>query len=299
MRDDWERQIAVIGSGGIPQAPDLFAGYIHRDEGHPPPLFAGRRGRDRGPAGRRRSRRLPVGAAGGRAGGVADPERRNAAENRRADDAVGRPSASGWPPTPTAAGESRGEHALSAGALGNPPVYAGRLDEMAEDLKTRLAAGWRVTVATDQVDRVSELLEERGLYPRRERGKRAMRPAPLPAGTIEVQPSGPRRRLDVGKAARPAYWTAWSCSVSASAPGGVTKRSMAEHRAFAQNLVEGEHVVHIDHGIAKFSGLVRMETGGVERDYLLLVFDRGDKLYVPIDQSDRVTRYSGGGRARP
>jgi len=42
-----------------------------------------------------------------------------------------------------------------------------------------------------------------------------------------------------------------------------------------------------------------METGGVEREYLLLVFDRGDKLYVPIDQSDRVTRYSGGGRARP
>jgi transcription-repair coupling factor (superfamily II helicase) len=53
----------------------------------------------------------------------------------------------------------------------------------------------------------------------------------------------------------------------------------------------------VDHGVARFVGLTRMESGGVEREYLLLEFERGDKLYVPIEQSDRVTRYGGGGQS--
>src|SRR5699024_2936361 len=57
--------------------------------------------------------------------------------------------------------------------------------------------------------------------------------------------------------------------------------------------------VHVDHGIGKFLGLMRMETQGIEREYLLLEYEKGDKLYVPVDQSDRVTRYATGGVAAP
>ena len=42
-------------------------------------------------------------------------------------------------------------------------------------------------------------------------------------------------------------------------------------------------------------GLTREANDGVEREYLLLEYAKGDKLYVPVDQSDRVTRYTGGG----
>ena len=73
------------------------------------------------------------------------------------------------------------------------------------------------------------------------------------------------------------------------------RRPISDSIAFAQSLTPGEFVVHIDHGIAQFKGLVRLEQGGVEREYLLLEYARGDKLYVPVDQSDRVSRYSGGG----
>lgn len=55
----------------------------------------------------------------------------------------------------------------------------------------------------------------------------------------------------------------------------------------------GDYVVHSSHGIALFSGMVRQEAAGVERDYLLLSYAEGDKLYVPIEQIDRVTRYVG------
>ncbi len=55
----------------------------------------------------------------------------------------------------------------------------------------------------------------------------------------------------------------------------------------------GDYVVHSTHGIALFKGMVKQETAGVERDYLLLAYAEGDKLYVPVEQIDRVTRYVG------
>lgn len=55
----------------------------------------------------------------------------------------------------------------------------------------------------------------------------------------------------------------------------------------------GDYVVHAAHGIAHFTGLLRREVDGTSRDYLLLEYADGDKLYVPVEQLDRVTRYVG------
>ncbi len=55
----------------------------------------------------------------------------------------------------------------------------------------------------------------------------------------------------------------------------------------------GDYVVHASHGIALFKGMVKREVAGVERDYLLLAYAEGDKLFVPVEQIDRVTRYVG------
>jgi len=55
----------------------------------------------------------------------------------------------------------------------------------------------------------------------------------------------------------------------------------------------GDYVVHASHGIALFTEIVRKEVLGAERDYLVLQYARGDKLYVPVEQIDRVTKYVG------
>lgn len=55
----------------------------------------------------------------------------------------------------------------------------------------------------------------------------------------------------------------------------------------------GDYVVHAAHGVAFFKDIVRQDVGGTERDYLLLEYAEGDKLYVPVEQLDRVTRYVG------
>ncbi|MEG0375426.1 MAG: transcription-repair coupling factor [Raoultibacter sp.] len=61
----------------------------------------------------------------------------------------------------------------------------------------------------------------------------------------------------------------------------------------------GDYVVHAAHGVAFFKELVRQDVGGVMRDYLLLDYAEGDKLYVPVEQLDRVTRYVGPEGASP
>ena len=55
----------------------------------------------------------------------------------------------------------------------------------------------------------------------------------------------------------------------------------------------GDYVVHSTHGIALFSEIVRQEVAGKERDYFLLEYAGADKLYVPLEQVDRITRYVG------
>ena len=55
----------------------------------------------------------------------------------------------------------------------------------------------------------------------------------------------------------------------------------------------GDYVVHATHGIALFADIVRQEVGGRERDYFLLEYSGGDKLFVPLEQVDRITRYVG------
>ena len=61
----------------------------------------------------------------------------------------------------------------------------------------------------------------------------------------------------------------------------------------------GDYVVHATHGIALFAQIVRQEVGGRERDYFLLEYADGDKLYVPLEQVDRITRYVGPDGDRP
>ncbi len=65
-------------------------------------------------------------------------------------------------------------------------------------------------------------------------------------------------------------------------------------------LREGDYVVHIHHGIGRYAGISRLKgTDGAERDYLLLEYDGGDKVYVPTDQVDRVQKYIGSADSPP
>ncbi|HEX4219954.1 MAG TPA: transcription-repair coupling factor [Acidimicrobiales bacterium] len=63
---------------------------------------------------------------------------------------------------------------------------------------------------------------------------------------------------------------------------------------FFDDLAPGNYVVHRQHGVARYGGMVTRTMGGSTRDYLLLEYRGGDKLYLPTDQIELLTPYAGG-----
>lgn len=146
---------------------------------------------------------------------------------------------------------------------------------VAQRISTLTADGFRVVVAADGVgtaDRIERLLGELGVYPevvvaRLERGF-VLASAKL-AVLTEADVTGRRR---VHRRAKP------------------RRRS----EGYFDDLEPGDYVVHHQHGVARYGGMVKRAIGGVERDYLLLEYRGDDRLYVPSDQIDAVRQYVGG-----
>ena len=65
-------------------------------------------------------------------------------------------------------------------------------------------------------------------------------------------------------------------------------------REFTLDFAPGELVVHVDHGIARFAGMRLIESDGAHREYLELEYAEADKLFVPVENLDRVQKFLGG-----
>ena len=61
------------------------------------------------------------------------------------------------------------------------------------------------------------------------------------------------------------------------------------------DIAPGDYVVHQNHGIGMYTGIQRLEVQGVVKDYLKLLYDKGDTLYVPVTQLDLLSRYTAPG----
>lgn len=71
------------------------------------------------------------------------------------------------------------------------------------------------------------------------------------------------------------------------------KRGTTESLAATLAISVGDYVVHTDHGVARYAGIVRKTAGGVERDYMQLDYAEGDRIFVPVSEAYRVGRYVG------
>jgi transcription-repair coupling factor (superfamily II helicase) len=81
------------------------------------------------------------------------------------------------------------------------------------------------------------------------------------------------------------------------------RRTLRSRRGVRSDLLSsievGDYLVHADHGIARFGGMVRRASNGSEREYLELQYAEGDRLLVPADNLDAITRYIGPGDHKP
>ncbi len=150
------------------------------------------------------------------------------------------------------------------------------------------ADGQRIVLASDQAPRLAEILAEKG------------RPVAVLHRIAEPPPPGAvvliERSLNGGFTGGP---EAVTFVTDRELFGSVrVRRPKALRRVVSRDILNrltlGDHVVHIDHGLARYERMLRRGEPGEERDYLELSFAGGDKIFVPVEQIERVTRYSGG-----
>jgi transcription-repair coupling factor (superfamily II helicase) len=60
---------------------------------------------------------------------------------------------------------------------------------------------------------------------------------------------------------------------------------------FITSLQPGDYVVHMDHGIGHFEGTVQKTVDDITREYLELSYAGGDKLFIPVDQADKLSKF--------
>ena len=170
--------------------------------------------------------------------------------------------------------------------------YGGRLEPFIADVK-KIAKQRkkRIVIVSHQARRLSELLEEKDIIaPALGRLERVALP-----GAVSLVQGSLGRGWDTGSTM---LFTDYEIF-------GFTKKRRRLQRypvrraGSLSDLVVGDNVVHVEHGIAKFAGTAMKTVGQSQREYLVLEYAHGDKLYVPGDQVDRVGRYVGSSGAPP
>jgi transcription-repair coupling factor (superfamily II helicase) len=167
------------------------------------------------------------------------------------------------------------------------PLYAGDLVRLAEDL--RAASGTTVVFLGNagRADRLADLLREEGL----------------------AVGDGTRITTRVGALTR--GFELPEAQLAALADGDVFPEEVHLHargrrrgglRSFLsdfRDLKTGDLVVHEEHGIGRFLGLETLEVGGGVREFMVLGYQAGDKLKVPVEAFDRIQKYASAEGARP
>ncbi len=168
---------------------------------------------------------------------------------------------------------------------------SGRAADPVRSVVDFLHEGYAVVVAADgegSAHRLGRLFDEHGL-------ELAVTDADDP------RLSSPGGRIVVAPLERGAVFPELKLAVVTEAELTGRRRSHRRSRprrrdaqAFFDDLRTGAYVVHRQHGVARYAGMVTRSIGGTERDYLLLEYRGGDKLYVPTEQIDTVRHYTGG-----
>ena len=90
------------------------------------------------------------------------------------------------------------------------------------------------------------------------------------------------------------YGTRRQTREQARMPSSRRRAKHAGGQLALEELQPGDIVVHAVHGIGRYVGMEHRSVGGAERDYLVLAYDQGDKLYLPSEQVELISRYVGG-----
>ncbi|WP_323100886.1 transcription-repair coupling factor [Intrasporangium sp. YIM S08009] len=185
-------------------------------------------------------------------------------------------------------------------------AFRGDTERAVAHLRERAREGWVVAVVTEGpglAKRVGEVLREHDVPVRSlDRSLEAGAADPLEAGLVTVT-CMPLGRGFVHEGARLEVVTETDLTGQAGSTSTKDMRRMPSRRRNQVDPLQlrpGDHVVHEQHGVGRFVEMMQRTVAGATREYLVIEYapskrgQPGDRLYVPTDQLDQVTKYVGG-----
>lgn len=188
-------------------------------------------------------------------------------------------------------------HLLSLAERFQPgPRFAGRLKPAMEHILQEAQIGRQITVVSRQAARLHELwIELMQTVPASSlNGAPNFVEGSLSEGWVFQPTSGPAiNLLSDGeifgwRRPKPRFRRSDRYAIAAEDP-----------EASYSDLQPGDYVVHVDHGIGRYSGLVQRTVDKLEREYLQIEYADNAQLFVPVHQVDRLTRYVGADNRAP
>ena len=176
-----------------------------------------------------------------------------------------------------------------------PPSFSGKLDTFIEHVGSWTRRGRKLVISTSHARRVREILADGDV--RHVHLLDAINE--VEEGAILILP----QRLTAGFSLGDLLvltdseifgWQPTQSQLNTKRRGKKREKKWSEKSSALSDLSalrEGDFVVHINHGIARYGGVTRREVAGALNDYLQLEYDGEDRLYVPVGQLDRVQKY--------
>lgn len=193
------------------------------------------------------------------------------------------------------------------------PRFGGQVKQIVAEVEKQHQQGQRVAMITRQAPRLSEIFQEEADRPLTVEERIVAAPAPhavhLVKGVLNEgwvlrgladRTDGPERAVDQDRQSSIHSFLLYSDAelfgwTKPSQRRVQRPRAMAPEAFFA-DVSPGDYVVHMEHGIGQFVGLVSLDQeGGGPREYLQIDYAMGDRLFVPVHQADRLSRYVGAG----
>lgn len=169
--------------------------------------------------------------------------------------------------------------------------------DLANDLKDKISAGWKTLFFTKNLERTKGLLNDQKIPYKI--GVDADKFSMSSVFLIDVDKEDVFPQSFQAPVQKINLITDVDVAVFKEEKKAKSKTGTNAFEDFLTSLKTGDFVVHADHGIAKFLGLDKKTIDGITKEYIKLGYVENDKLFVPIDQADKVNKYIGSEELMP
>lgn len=172
--------------------------------------------------------------------------------------------------------------------------YHGDLPTLAQDIQKKLKSGYTIHVALSQNEKIEHFIAEMANLEVTATKETEI----YGAGIVSCE----NKSFDMGFEWREEKYILYTDS-EIYAVNAIRKKSTRQSRgkpiSSLSDLKVNDYVVHEKHGVGKYLGIQQLKVQEIRKDYLTIAYEKGDKLFVPVDQMDLVQKYIGAEAGTP